>query len=91
MQSEAVLKFVTKLYKNTASEQILKPTKECVKNRNSLFQSYFLNNSLVSILALALQVVQVCATICNHLEQTTAGMVILVVLLQVDSKCVDIL
>ena len=36
-----------------------------------LFQAYFLDKSLVPILTLALEIVQVRTAVCNHLEKST--------------------
>lgn len=55
----------------------------------NLLQANFLYERLITILVFALEVVQVSTTVCDHLEKSTAGMVILVVFLQMGRQFVD--
>ena len=61
------------------------PEKEvagCPRPRSLLLEPELLDDRVVAALVVLLEIAQVCAAIGNHLEKTTAGMVILVVLLE---------
>ncbi len=55
------------------------------------FESEFGNNLIVLIFIMLLQVFQMCAAIRNHLEKSAAGVIVLVILLQMRCELVDTL
>lgn len=72
------------LYKNDPTISIaqrLKNKKPSWGSLRRLFQANFLYERLVTILALALEIVQVLAAIRNHLEESATRVIILAVLL----------